>query len=110
MGVTHNDEADAAPRSVVEGRIEPDITFTGAEPTIGGPHTWSQCRTNNKNDTTTFAKLPNLHSGIRKLINKHTSNNTTNPYTIYGNMLREARDSGVDHAIHTYSNTPYRAR
>jgi hypothetical protein len=35
-GVTHNDEADEAVRSVVEGHIEPDITFAGSDPPEGG--------------------------------------------------------------------------
>jgi len=35
-GVPHNDEADAAARSLVEGRIERDKTFTREDPPIGG--------------------------------------------------------------------------
>ena len=35
-GVTHNDEADAAARNVVEEHKPPVITFTDADPSVGG--------------------------------------------------------------------------
>ena len=38
-GVTHNDDADAAARNVVEGHISPDIIFTDADPPVGGLRT-----------------------------------------------------------------------
>jgi len=34
-GVTHNDEADAGARGVVDGDTLPDIIFTSADPLIG---------------------------------------------------------------------------
>jgi hypothetical protein len=109
-GVTHTDEAGKAVRNVVEGHIERDLTFTGGDPPIGGPRTWPQLRTTNQDIITTSPKLSNLHSGLRKLVKKHISNNPTNPVTIYGNIPRKVRDSEAYHTIHAYSNASYRSR
>ena len=38
-GITHNDEADAGARGVVDGDTLPDIVFTFADPPIGGLRT-----------------------------------------------------------------------
>jgi ribonuclease HI len=38
-GVTYNDTADAGARGVVDGDVFPDITFTEADPRIGGLRT-----------------------------------------------------------------------
>ena len=73
-GVTHNDEADTAAREVVEGDKTPDITFTEADPPIGGLRTWPQIKRNNKDTTPNVTKLADLHSSLRKIIRAHTSN------------------------------------
>ena len=36
---THNDEANTAARTVVEGHISPDVIYTDADPPVGGLRT-----------------------------------------------------------------------
>jgi ribonuclease HI len=82
-GVTHNDEADTTARNVVEGHKTPDITFTNADPPIGGLRTWPQIRRNSKDTTPNVTNIADLHSSLRKIIRTHTSNNMTRHSTIY---------------------------
>ena len=109
-GVTHNDEADTSARNVVEGHKTPDITFTDADPPIGGLRTWPQIRRTSKDTPPNVTKLADLHSRLRKIIRAHTSNTMTRHSTIYGKILNEARTKGSDHTIHAYSTAPFRAR
>ena len=72
-GVTHNDEADTSARNVVEGHKIPDITFTDAEPPVGGLRTWPQIRKTNKDSTSIIIKLVDLHSNFTQTHpNTHT--------------------------------------
>ena len=109
-GVAYNDEADAGSRGVVDGDILPDITFTTTDPPLGGLRTCPQICSTHTNNPDGKTKLPNLHSGLRKIIK--TQNHTTlHPkHTIYSTILRRARADGGDQSIHGYSTAPYRAR
>jgi ribonuclease HI len=71
-GVTHNDEADAAARGVVERQKIPNITFTDANPSIRGLGTWPQIRGTKKDTTPSIHNLADLHSSLHKLIRTHT--------------------------------------
>jgi hypothetical protein len=102
--------ADAGARGVVDGDILPDITYTDAEPPIGGLRTWSILRDHNPDNTTTTTKLPDLHMSLRKTIRKHSSTTLRTPSTTYITILKRARETGTDHNIHGYSHAPCRAR
>jgi hypothetical protein len=82
----------------------------GRRPAIGGLRTWPQTRTHHPDETPTISKIADLHNGFRKIVkNKpYTNNNSTN--TAYNHILQNARLLGADRSIHSYSNSPYRAR
>ena len=61
-GDTHSDEAETTARYVVEGHKTPDITFTDADPPIGGLRTWPQIRRTSKDTPHNVPKLADLHS------------------------------------------------
>ena len=61
-GFTHKDEADTPARNVVEGQKTPDITFTNADPPIGGIRIWPQIRRTSKETPPNVTKLADLHS------------------------------------------------
>jgi hypothetical protein len=109
-GVTYNDKADAGARVVVDIDILPYVTFTAADPPIGGLRIGPQISSTHTNKPDSIKnKLTNLHSGLRKIIKaqNHTilrSNNTT-----YSTILRKAREAGADQSVHGYSTAPYRA-
>jgi hypothetical protein len=109
-GVKHNDEADTAARGVVEGQKTPNIIFTDADPLIRGLRTWSQIRGTKKDTTPSIHNLADLHSSLHSLIRTHAPNTTTLHITIYGQILHDARTTGLDRTIHAYSAAPYRAR
>ena len=109
-GVTHNDAADVGARGVVDGNILPDITFTEADPPIGGLWTWPISRNPNPYNTTTTNKWPYLHTSLRKLTRKHRSTTLKTTNILYSTILQNAREVGADHNIHGYSKAPYRAR
>ena len=73
---------------MVEGTITPDITFTAADPPIGGLRTWPQRRTHHPDETPIIAEIADLHNGLRKIIkNKpYTGNNSTK--TAYSHILQ----------------------
>jgi len=104
--VTHNDEADACARGVVDGGTLMDITFTSADPPIGGLRTWPLIRDTHDDNNCSKKKLTNLHAGLRKITKaqNHATPGTNN--TIYITILRKARGAGADHIIQGYS-TPH---
>jgi len=95
---------------VIDDDVLPDITFTEADPPIGGLRTLCITHNPNPDNTTTIAKLPDLHTSLRKLIRKHRSTTLKTINTIYSTILQTARETGADHSIHGYSQAPYRAR
>jgi len=89
-GVTHNDTADAGARGVVDDDVLLDITFTEANPPIGGLRTWPTTLNPNPDTTTTTTKLLDLHTSLRKLIRKHRSTTLKATNTIYNTILQTA--------------------
>jgi len=110
IGVTHNDEADAGARGVVDGDTLPEIIFADADPPIGGMRTWPLIKVTYADNNCSKSKLTNLHAGLRKIIKaqNHATPRTNN--TIYRTILRKAREIGADHSIHGYSTAPYKAK
>jgi len=110
IAVTHNDEADAGARGFVEGTKTPDITFTTADPPIGGLCTWPQTRTRHPDKISTITKIADLYNGLHKIIkNKpYPKKNSTN--TANGHILQNGRVMRTAQIIYSYSNTLYRAR
>ena len=87
-GVTHNDEADAGARGMVDGDVLPDITFTSANPPIGGLRTWPLIRVTHVDNICGKSKLTSLHAGLRKKIKHKTTpqpaptTRSTAPYSV----------------------------
>jgi len=109
-GVVYNDEADEGVHYVVDGKTRPDITFTEADPPIGGLRTWPQIKTIKPDKSTLINKIADMHNGIRKLLKTKLPKPQTSTITTYSNKLQHARELGADHNIHADSYTPYRAR
>ena len=108
--VTHNDEADAGARGVVDGDSLPDIIFPDADPPIGGLRTWPMIKVTHADNYCIKIKLTNIHTGLRKIIKAQNHATLCTNNTIYNTILRKARETGVDHSIHGYSTAPYKAR
>jgi hypothetical protein len=106
--VEYNETADKATRAVVDGEHASDITFEDADPPIGGLRAWPQIRHNPLNKPEHTRKLTNIKASIRKELN-HT-NKTATSKGVFGRLLQEARDTGTDFIIHSYSQFPYRYR
>jgi hypothetical protein len=109
-GVTHNDEADAGAREVVEEDTHPDILFTSADPPIGGLLTWPLIKVTHDDNKCSKSKLTNFHAGPRKIIKaqNHATSRTNN--TIYIITLRKARETRAYYNNHGCSTAPYKAR
>ena len=91
-GVTHNDEADAGARGVVDGDTPLDITFTSADPPIDGLRTWPLIQVTHADSGCSKSKLADLHAGLRKIkkAQNHATPRTNN--TIYSIIFRKARE------------------
>jgi hypothetical protein len=74
--IEYNELADVTARAVVDGDALPDITFTEADPPIGGLHTWPQIRKIARNKSDTIHKITNLQTNIEKAINASKNNRT----------------------------------
>jgi hypothetical protein len=95
---------------VVDGKKRPDITFTDADPPVGGLRTWPQIKINKPNKSTQTSKIADIPKRLRKLLKTKPPNPRTSTTTTYNNILQHARDLGADHIIHAHSEAPYRAR
>ena len=109
-GVVYNDAADEGARRVVDGKTRPDITFTEADPPIGGLRTWPQIKMTKPYKSTQTTKIGDIPNRIRKLLKTNPPNSRTSTTTTYGNILQHARDLGTDHNIHAHSEAPHRTR
>ena len=67
-GVVYNAVADEGARSVVDGKKRPDITFTDADPPIGGLRTWPQIKINKLHKSTQTTKIADIPKGLRKIL------------------------------------------
>jgi hypothetical protein len=99
-GDTHNDEADAGARGVVDGDTLPDIVFTPADPPIVGLRTWPLIKATHGDSKCSKSKLTNLHASLRKIIKAHNHATPCTNNTIYSTILRKARETRADHIIH----------
>jgi hypothetical protein len=106
--VEYNETVDKAAIAALDGEHTSDITFEDADPPIGGLRTWPQIIHNPSNKPEHIRKLTNLKASIRKEL-KHT-NKTATTNGVFGRLLQEARDTGTDFSIQTYSQSPYRSR
>jgi hypothetical protein len=109
-GVTHNDDADAGARGVVDGDTLPDIIFTDANPQIGGLQTWPLIKVTHADNNCSRIKLTNLNADLRKIIKAQNHATPRTNITIYSTILRKTRETGADHNIRGYSTAPYKAR
>jgi hypothetical protein len=74
-------------------------------PPIGGFRTWPQIRNATPNKSDIIHKITNPKIDIKKAI-KATKDNKTK--AIFGILLQEARDTGIDFNIQAYSRAPYK--
>jgi ribonuclease HI len=109
-GVVYTDAADEGARSVVDGKTRPDITFTKADPPIGGMRTWPQIKTNKPVKSTQTIKIADIPSGLRKLLKTKPPNPRASTTMTYINILQHTGGLGAGHIIHAHSEAPYRTR
>ena len=79
-----NELADVTAIAVVDEDALPDITFTEADPLIGGLRTWPQIRKITLNKLDTMHKITNLKTDIKKAIKANKDNKTKG---IFGRLL-----------------------
>ena len=68
--------ADVTARAVVDGDALPDISFTEADPHIGGLRTWPQIRKTAPNKSDTIHKIINQKNDVKKPIKANKDNKT----------------------------------
>ena len=109
IDIHYNEVADEAARSIATGDAEPDVTFSAADPPVGGLRTWPFLRECREDDEDVLTNLTDLKTDAKKNAQKATLVNLQ-PTTVFNRLLQRAKSQGADYSIHAYSKSTYKDR
>ena len=107
IDIHYNEVADEAARSIATGDAEPDVTFSAADPPVGGLRTWPLLMECKEDDEDVLTNLIDLKTDAKKNAQKATLV-SLQPTTVFGRLLQRAKSQGADYSIHAYSKSTYK--